>query len=490
VSAIVHSSEKRERLLEISLGAVLVLTVAIPCAFKPFLTVAAILALVGAVLIGPVRTVLFLTIIAVPLFPSLRNVAGLTTIRCDEFLLLALSALWLAQVFRGRRIVLIAKPIMLLQCAAIVWGLIGLGWLAAYSGTDIGVKSLFVTYRRVQALLLFFLVIQQVDTLEEAKRLLFLTILVSAVVSIIGLLQFADIGPARELVSRFYTIPGTTWTHPWRVTSTFDSHPNALGAYYVIVLSMVTAVIASSPRKFLNPVWMGILVLGYATVVTTASRASLLALFIGVVVIAVMRRIWLLGAIVPPVVAALYFVGGRMTERLVALYEAVAYGKIPTHHSLGQHLRHWSFALERMEDMPFVGRGFGGDPAIALNRYLDNHYLYLLYHEGSLSVLFFLGLLTAILLSLYRIAARCGDVFVKGTALGLFAATIGLSAHAIGADTFTWERLTMVLWFCLALVIRADSLVGEEGGNAGGTRVPSGNENSATDEIASAGGCG
>jgi O-antigen ligase len=379
---------------------------------------------------------------------------------------------------------------MLLQCAAIIWGLIGLGWLAAYSGSDIGVKSFFVTYRRVQVLLLFFLVVQEVDTVEEAKRLLLVTIFASAAVSIIGLLQFADIGPVRELLYRFYTIPETGRTHGLRVTATFDSHANALGAYYVIILSMATAVIAWFPRKFLNPAWCGILVLGCVALFATASRASLLALGIGVFVVAVMRRIWLLGVIVPPVAVSLYFAGGRMTERLVALYEAVAYGRIETHHSLGQHLRHWSFALERIESMPFVGYGYGGDDAIALNRYLDNYYLYLIYHEGYISLAIFLALLTVILLTLYRIATRPGDDLVRAGALGLFAATIGLSAHAVGADTFTWERVAMVLWLCLALVIRADSLLRDEGEDAAGTTAPSIRDNTGTNEIAPAEGGG
>lgn|GEM_PF-4331792 len=483
MNAIIQQSQKGKRLVEFALVGVLVLTVAILCAATPFLTVAGVLGLVGVVLIGPVRTVLFLTIIAVPLFPSLRNVAGLTTVRCDEFLLVGLSALWLVQVFCGRRIVLIGKPIMLLHCAAIVWGLIGLGWLAAYSGTDIGVKSFFVTYRRVQALLLFFLVIQQVDTLEEAKRLLLLIIFASALVSVIGLLQFADIGPVRQLLNRFYTIPQTGRAPGVRVTATFDSHPNALGAYYVIVLSLVTAIFASSPRKFLNPIWCGVFVLGYATVLLSASRASLLALLIGVVVIAVMTRVWLLGVIVPPVAIALFFIGGRMIERLVALYEAIVHGKIVTYRSLSQHFRHWSFALEKMETMPFVGHGYGGDPTIALNRYLDNYYLYLAYHEGYVSVLLFVVLVTVVILTLYRIASTCRDDFVKASALGLFAATIGLSAHAIGADTFIWERVAMVLWLCLALVIRADSLVNEEGEDVPSIAGPSINEDTGRNEM-------
>jgi len=490
VNTIVHGAERREHLVAISLGTVLLVTLATICALKPFLTMAAVIGVIAAVLIGPVRAVLFLTIIAIPLFPSLRNVAGLTTIRCDEFLLVALSALWLVQLFRGRRIVLVGKPIMVLQCVAIIWGLIGLGWLAAYSGVDIGVKSFFVTYRRIQVLLLFFLVVQEVDTLEQAKRLLLVTIFASAIVSIIGLLQFADIGPVRQLLSRFYTIPQTSRTHGLRVTSTFDSHANALGAYYVIILSVATAVIAWFPRKLLHPGWVGILVLGGAALFETASRASLLALGIGVFVVAVMRRIWLLGVMVPPVAIALYYRGGRMTERLVALYEAVVYGRIESHHSIGQHLRHWSFALEKIESMPFVGYGYGGDQAIALNRYLDNYYLYLVYHEGYVSLAIFMGLLAVILLTLYRIAARPGDDLVRAGALGLLAATIGLSAHAVGADTFTWERVAMVLWLCLALVIRANSLVKAEGVDAAETASPSVNENGGIGEIAPAEGGG
>ena len=46
---------------------------------------------------------------------------------------------------------------------------------------------------------------------------------------------------------------------------------------------------------------------------------------------------------------------------------------------------------------------------------------------------------------------------------GLLAGTAGLSAHAMGADTFTWERVAMVLWLCLALVMRAESLLEEQG---------------------------
>ena len=132
------------------------------------------------------------------------------------------------------------------------------------------------------------------------------------------------------------------------------------------------------------------------------------------------------------------------------------------HHSLGRHLRHWSLALEKMGGMPFVGLGYGGDRAFAINRYLDNYYLYLVYHEGYLSLILFLALLAVSLSVLYRIAANCKDNFVRASAAGLLAGLVGLCVHAVGADTFTWERVAMVLWLCLALVIRADSLVEEQ----------------------------
>jgi len=457
-----NSKVQKQYLPGLALGAILAATVIVLCAAYPLLTVAAVVGLLTVAVAGPARITLLMLVVAIPLFPSFRNFASLATVRCDEFLLVALSAMWLGQALIGRRVVVVGKGIMLLQSAAIVWGLIGFVSLLLVPGTDVSVRSLFVTYRRVQCLLLFFLVIQEVDTLQKAKRLIVLTLLVSSIVSVIGLLQYANIGPVRDIIRSFYAIPGTTQTHPWFVTSTFDSHPNALGAYYVIILSLATAMVASSPREFLNPVWVGVLVLGYATVVATASRASLLALVIGVVVISVMRRVWLLFAMIPPVAVALYFFGGNMTERLAIFYDALVYGKIPTHRSLGQHLRHWSFALERMEGMPFVGHGFGGDRALAINRYLDNYYLYLTYHEGYLSALLFLALLVVTLLTLYRISTECKDALVNASAVGLLAALVGLSAHAIGADTFTWERVAMVLWLCLALVIRADSLVGEE----------------------------
>jgi hypothetical protein len=446
------------------LGTACVLALIILCAIRPLLALVALVGLIGVVLVKPVRLTLVLLVVAVPLFPSLHNVASLTTVRCDEFLLLALATLWLMQTLAGRRIVLVGKDVMLLLVCAIAWGLIGFTYAAVTTSSGGRVTELFVSYRRVQWLLLFFLVIQEVDTVEQAKRLLLMTVLVSAIVSVIGLLQFADVGPTRDVLRSFYTIPGVSRTHYYaRVTATFDTHPNALGAYYVIILSIVTAMLAALPRRFLNPVWLGVLVLGYVTVAASASRAGLFALVIGLVMISVMRRIWLLFAMTPPVALGIYFFGGRMTERLVEFYNAVLYGRIPMHRSLGQHIRHWSLALDMMEGMPVVGRGFGGDSAFAINRYVDNYYLYLTYHEGYLSLLLFAVLLAVVLLTLYRIATGSKDEFIRAAALGLLAGTVGLSAHAMGADTFTWERVTMVLWLCLALVIRADSLVDEQG---------------------------
>ena len=75
--------EKQEQIIRLAFGAVLVLTVVVLCAAFPYLTIAALLGLIGFVLVGPVRAMLLLLVAAIPLFPSLRGIASLTTVRCD-----------------------------------------------------------------------------------------------------------------------------------------------------------------------------------------------------------------------------------------------------------------------------------------------------------------------------------------------------------------------------------------------------------------------
>jgi O-antigen ligase len=127
-------------------------------------------------------------------------------------------------------------------------------------------------------------------------------------------------------------------------------------------------------------------------------------------------------------------------------------------HSAAVRLTLWDNALEILRGDPVFGTGFDTYKFLhAVGPYEDTHnyYVKVALETGVLGFVIFLGLLTKMFLSGYRLfRARAGDSFSQGLGLGLAGMIVATAVANLFGDRWTYIEETGFMWVILAMVIR------------------------------------
>ena len=154
-------------------------------------------------------------------------------------------------------------PLLLFGIAIFISGVIGFD--PYYSLNEM--RGEFVTY-----VLIYYLVVHNVKTIPQVKKLLSILIIASAVVGSYGIFQY--------------------FQHHIRISS-FLSDYNYLSTYLVIVIPIVACICFSSnlKRKFLKPVLLLLLFVLFIALMFTLSRGAWLGFLCGTIIITMLPRI-------------------------------------------------------------------------------------------------------------------------------------------------------------------------------------------------------
>ena len=133
-----------------------------------------------------------------------------------------------------------------------------------------------------------------------------------------------------------------------------------------------------------------------------------------------------------------------VTERITSFSEDLQFGDVrgeditDENYAVLERLAHWQAALAMAEDRPWLGVGFGNyEPAYAEYALINwpyplghahNYYLNLLAETGTIGLLAYLGLWTAVFWQTIR-AIWQTDGWQRGVALGLLGVWVALTTH-------------------------------------------------------------
>jgi O-antigen ligase len=223
-----------------------------------------------------------------------------------------------------------------------------------------------------------------------------------------------------------------------RVTGTFPN-PNLLAAFLVLILPLAAVGSAALAERASRVLGTGVVVLGYAAVLLTASRGGVLGALAGAGVFVVLRR--------PS--------ARRIAAAVLALAVAVAALLLAAGGSVGVRADVWTESLRMIGEHPLgVGPGRAGPllaaavPGDEQFQHAHNLWLNWLVETGYLGLAGILGVTVgAGAITAYTIRRDTG-VVAAALAAGLAGfAVIGLADHPANAS-----RLSLVMWTVLGLL--------------------------------------
>jgi O-antigen ligase len=360
------------------------------------------------------------------------------TLRLEDFLLVFIGLSWIARgaldkskgLFRKTPL---NKPIAayIVVCfLATLWGKI--------TGSVQGNAGFFFVLKYFEYIIVYFLVVNYVESEDQARRLLFCLFLTCFIVCIYGLLQ----------------IPSGV-----RVSAPFegeDGEPNTFGGYLVFMGALAVALLDHLRDMRVR---LGLfLLLGVVVVclVYTQSRASYLAVIPAYLVLSIFskRRNHLLVGLLIFLILSPVVLPRVATERIGYTFKQV---KDPTQLSVAgirldsstsARIISWKDGLSAWRKRPILGHGVTG------YGFIDAQYPRILAETGILGALAFGWLVYALFRLAFDTWKNNEDDLLRSFSVGVMAGLMGLLVHAVGANSFIIVRIMEPFW-CIVGVLFA-----------------------------------
>lgn len=317
---------------------------------------------------------------------------------------------------------------------------------------------------------LFFVLVYVLLKIAPAYKKQFLQVAAAGAIVVVGfgvmqLFLPADIlshiGYSKDTIQPYLTVDENP--DYIRINSTLRG-PNPLGAYVVIVISVLAAVVLRGKVHLRQP--RVALLIGAATLASlvvlwvTYSRSAVLAAGLAVSVVAIVsvrhlisRRLWIAGFVVLCALAGGIFLGrDHSFVTNVILHENREGGSATT--SNDGHIESLIDGTERMLRQP-IGAGIGSTGSASLidgtPLIIENQYLFIAHEVGWFGLVLFGALLFLLFQALWR---------QRQSWLGLGVLASGIGMLAIGLLQPVWVDDTVsIIWWGLAAV----AIAGERG---------------------------
>ncbi len=361
------------------------------------------------------------------------------TLRFDDFLLVVIGFVWLAKmaIHKGgmpfQRTPL-NGPLMFYIAAAGLATLIGV-----LGGRVKPMSGFFYWLKYYEYVFLYFMVVSAVTTKEEARGLVFASLVTCFVIALFAIAQIPS---------------GQRASAPFEGS---EGEPNTLGGYLVFMLAIVVGLLLTNGAVATRFPYLILLVAGSIGLMATLSRASFLAA--GVLILSVIgflapRRPILMTMVLLGILSAPLWAPHAVKERVSYTFTheqeegQIRLGALRIDPSTSDRLRSWQQSFELWKKFPLLGTGVTGGP------FMDAMYPRILTETGLIGLVAFFVLLWSIFRVGMRAYRQATDQFSRGVALGFLLGFAGLLVHAVGSNAFLIVRIMEPFWLFAALVVR------------------------------------
>lgn len=358
------------------------------------------------------------------------------TLRLDDFLLLIIGFSWLARTAVHKDLGLflktpLNKPIFYYLAACVVST--GFGIMTGRASAKTG---FFFVLKYFEYFLVYFMVVNHLETREQLNRLIFCLFLTCFIVSVYGMLQ----------------IPGGG-----RVSAPFEGEigePNTFGGYLVFIGAVAMGIYLKIDDKKIKRLLILLIVAIIPSFLFTESRSSYLAAIpAGLFLIYTSeRRLLLMSMVMVGLIISPLFLPQNVKQRILFTFTQaeqrgqMEIGGVKLDTSTSARLDSWRSGVKDWFKRPILGYGVTG------YRFMDAQFPRVLVETGILGLWAFIYLLY----SIYRLAVnnfkKLKLPLNQGIAIGFFAGYIGLLFHAIGANTFIIVRIMEPFWLMAGII--------------------------------------
>ncbi|MFH1772358.1 MAG: O-antigen ligase family protein [Candidatus Omnitrophota bacterium] len=386
---------------------------------------------------------LFIILFSMLLSPEIAvgGVPGRSVVvRIDDILLLVILFGWLARIAVHKELtVLQFNPLNLPILAYVTVSAIA-SCIAVLAGNVTIKETFFYNAKYIEYFLLFFMVVNLIQTRKQAVRFIFIMLFVTLSISIYAW--------------------GLHFSGHARVTAPFEGkfgEPNTLGGY-LLLLIMIAAGLLFSVKTLKARLFLFItLFFSLPAFLFTLSRGSWLGLipaYIMLFVLSKRGKLIIFAVFVLLVIWCSFFLPGFVYERLLYTFsshaERIVLGQIiSTDKSLAARIDSWKENFERFSKSPLYGYGVGNPgPTV------DNQYSRLLVETGLPGLLTFFWIIIIMFKQAFiNLKKSINDPLAHGLIVGFIAGLAGLIIHSFSAATFIIIRIMEPFWTLAAIVV-------------------------------------
>lgn len=366
------------------------------------------------------------------------------TLRLEDFLLVVIGFSWLAKNAIHKELGLflktpLNKAILFYMLACIIST--GFGIMAGRVSAKTG---LFFVLKYFEYFIVFFMIINHVENIDQINRFVFCLFLTCFVVSIIGMLQ----------------IPGGG-----RVSAPFEGQtgePNTLGGYLVFIGAVAAGLLIKAENLRTKRLLAVLIIAIIPPFLFAQSRSSYLAFIPACLVLGLMadRRAIGVGIILISFALSPFFLPAVVKNRVLFTFTqpkeagqiTIAGVRVDT--STSARLNSWKEAFQDWTKHPILGYGVTG------YKFVDAQFPRVLVETGIIGLIAFLYLLYSIFKLTISNLRDLKTPYLQGICIGFLAGYIGLLFHAVGANTFIIVRIMEPFWFFAGIVAVLPELEG------------------------------
>ena len=302
-------------------------------------------------------------------------------------------------------------------------------------------------------ILIYYLVINNLNTLEQLKRLIWSIMASAVIVTCYGFYQYVH----GVDISAFQWVDGEQFPElKVRIFSTLQN-PNLLAGFLVVVMSLAVGIglhTENIPGKVL--LFVLVAVLGICLVLTYSRGAWLSVVAVTALCGRLYNRKVLWVFLVIPVLALVCHDG--VMERLLSIFN-------PTDTSSTLRIALWESTVAMILDKPLLGIGWGSywlvypDYDFFLNNpaativHAHNMYLHIAAEIGIPGLMVFLAIIYGHTRKAIQVLAQTQNTWVAGVMLGTVAAVLGLAVNGFTDYIMFNVQMSMLFWLLNALII-------------------------------------
>ena len=366
------------------------------------------------------------------------------TLRLDDFLLTIIGLSWLAKSAIHKEMGLFLRtplnlPIFIYLAICLVST--GIGVMSGRASMKTG---FFFVLKYFEYFLVYFMMVNHLETKEQMHRFLFCIFLTCFIVSLYGIFE----------------IPGGG-----RVSAPFEGEigePNTFGGYLVFIGAVAAGLLDKIRNARAKKALIVLIVVIFPPLLFTQSRSSYLAAVPVMLILGYLSEKRMIVLILMLIGLALspFFLPSQVKDRIMFTFTQpqesgqLAVGDVKLDTSTSARLMSWGDALRDWTKHPLLGYGVTG------YSFIDAQFPRVLVETGILGFSAFIYLLVAVFkiaLSNLKLLKTSAD---KGLVFGFIAGYIGLLVHAIGANTFIIVRIMEPFWLLVGIIVVLPKLEG------------------------------